>query len=161
MLTLEDNYYTSNAGPASVINADGSVGATQSEVFLKNQKIGDTPMDMFQAFTDIKIVPQLKIGVSCNYYWNYTSYVPFTNYTTPNQHPYIVPNYALWKMNAAYKFKMNGFDAELIGTVNNLLNSKVITDAEDQAGSGAVGGGNLLVDYMLARTFTTTLKIRF
>ena len=161
MLTLEDNYYTSNAGPASVINADGSVGATQSEVFLKNQKIGDTPMDMFQAFTDIKIVPQLNIGVSCKYYWNYTSYVPFTNYTTPNQHPYIVPNYALWKMNAAYKFKMNGFDAELIGTVNNLLNSKVITDAEDQAGSGAVGGGNLLVDYMLARTFTTTLKIRF
>jgi iron complex outermembrane recepter protein len=161
MLTLEDNYYTANAGPASAINSAGQVIATQSEVFLKNQKIGDTPMDMFQAFADIKIVPQLKIGISCNYYWNYTSYVPFTNYTSPNQHPYIVPDYALWRMNAAYKFKMNGFDAELVGTVNNLLNSKVIADAEDYAGNGSLAQGNLSVNYMLARTFTTTLKIRF
>ena len=161
MLTLEDNYYTANAGPASAVNSSGQVTATQPEVFLKNQKIGDTPMDMMQGFAEIKVVPQLRIGVSCNYYWNYTSYVPFTNYIHPDQKPYILPNYALWKMNAAYKFKMNGFDAELIGNVNNLLNSKIITDAEDVAGSGAIGGGNLLVDYMLARTFTTTLKIRF
>jgi iron complex outermembrane receptor protein len=161
MLTVEDNYYTANAGPASAVNSAGTVTATQSEVFLKNQKIGDTPMDMMQGFAEIKIVPQLRIGVSCNYYWNYTSYVPFTNYIHQDQKPYILPNYALWKMNAAYKFKMNGFDAELIGNVNNLLNSKVITDAEDVAGSGSMTGGNLLVDYMLSRTFTTTLKIRF
>jgi len=161
MLTLEDNYYTSNAGPASTINADGTPGVTQSEVFLKNQKIGDTPMDMFQAFTNINIVPQLKVGVTCNYYWNYTSYVPFTNYIAANQHPYVLPNYALWKMNASYKFKMAGFDAQLIGTVNNLLNSKIITDAQDTNGTGSTAGGNLLVDYMLARTFTTTLKMRF
>jgi len=164
MVTVEDNYYTANAGPASVINADGSAGPTQAKVFLKNEKIGDTPQDMMQAFAEVKVVPQLKIGISCNYYWNYTSYVPFTEYINQNQHPYTVPNYALWKMNAAYKFKMNGFDAELVGTVNNLLNSKVITDAEDYTGTGALlvnGQSNISVDYMLARTFTTTLKIRF
>ncbi|WP_461451831.1 TonB-dependent receptor [Mucilaginibacter sp.] len=161
MVTVEDNYYTANAGPASLVNSAGQVVATQSVIDLKNEKIGDTPQDMFQAFAEVKLVPQLKVGISCNYYWNYTSYVPFTNYTSPNQHPYIVPNYALWKMNAAYKFKMGGFDAQLIGTVNNLLNSKVITDAEDYAGTGSTANGNILVDYMLQRTFTTTLKIRF
>jgi len=161
MITAEDNYYTANAGPASVLNTAGQVVHTQGVVYLKNEKIGDTPQDMLQGFANITIVPQFKVGVSCNYYWNYTSYVPFTNYTTANQHPYIVPNYALWKMNASYKFKMAGFDAQLVGTVNNLLNSKVITDAQDYAGNGTLGNGNLTVDYMLARTFTTTLKMRF
>jgi len=164
MLALEDNYYTADAGPATLLNADGSVAASQSKVDLKGQKIGDTPMDMLQGFAEIKVVPQLKIGVSCNYYWDYTSYVPFTAYNNPNQHPYIVPNYALWKMNAAYKFKMNGFDAELIGTVNNLLNTKAIADAEDYSGTGALivnGQSNISVNYLLERTFTTTLKIRF
>jgi outer membrane cobalamin receptor len=161
MVTIEDNYYTSNAGPASAINSQGTVIHTQNEVFLKNEKIGDTPQDMFQAFTEIKIVPQLKVGISCNYYWNYTAYVPFTNYTAPDQKPYKIPDYALWKMNAAYRFKMAGFDAELIGNVNNLLNSKVITDAQDYLGNGTVGNGNLSVYYLLQRTFTTTLKVRF
>ena len=161
MVTVEDNYYTANAGPASVLDPQGNVVHTQNVVYLKNEKIGDTPLDMFQAFADVKIVPQLKVGISCNYYWNYTSYVPFTNYTAPDQKPYIVPNYALWKMNATYKFKMGGFDAELLGTVNNLLNTKAITDAEDYAGNGTIGNGNLSVDFMLQRSFTTTLKVRF
>jgi iron complex outermembrane receptor protein len=165
MLTLQDNYYTANAGPATVLSQNGGVIGTQKEVYLKNQKVGDSPQDMFQVFADVHIVPQLKIGVSCNYYWNYTAYVPFagpltgfsTAYSAANVHPYMIPDYALWKMNAAYKFKMAGFDAELIGTVNNLLNTKAITDAEDYSGSGTPGA----VYYMLQRTFTTTLKMRF
>src|ERR1700740_1834883 len=165
MLTLQDNYYTANAGPASVLDQTGQTVATQKEVFLKNQKVGDAPQDMFQVFADVHVVPQLKIGVSCNYYWQYTSYVPFAGpltgtssaYSAANLHPYMIPNYTLWKANAAYKFKMAGFDAELIGTVNNLLNTKAITDAEDLTGSGTPS----YVYYMLQRSFTTTLKMRF
>jgi outer membrane receptor protein involved in Fe transport len=62
-------------------------------------------------------------------------------------------------MYASYKFKMAGFDSELIGNVNNLLNSKVITDAEDPAGINNPSG--LLVDFLNQRTFTTSLKVRF
>jgi len=120
--------------------------------------------NLFQAFTDINIVPQFKIGASVNYYSNYTADVPFTDYTSEGLKPYKVPNYAIWQMNAVYKFKMAGFDAELVGTVYNLLNSKVITDAEDES-ANAVGDPTKLpsveVNFLNARTFTTALKVRF
>jgi len=166
MLSLQDNYYTSNAGPAVLLNEQGQpVGKTQKEVFLKNQKVGDAPQGTAQAFANFYVVSQLKIGVSCNYYWDNLAYVPLagplssfvSSYSSANVHPYHVPDYALWKMNATYKFKMAGFDAELIGTVNNLLDTKAITDAEDFSGTGTAG----LVYYQLGRTFTTTLKMRF
>jgi len=161
MISTENNYYTSNAGPATALNSQGQPvpGGTQPEVFLKGQKIGDTPLDLAQLFAEVNILPQVKIGARVNYYANYTSYVPFTQYLSQNQHPYIIPNYAIWNMNAVYKFKMSGFNAELVGTVSNLLNSKVITDAEDYTGKGNISA--LDVDYLLQRTFTTTLKIKF
>jgi iron complex outermembrane receptor protein len=157
--TVGDYYYTSNSGPVSVLNSQGTVIATTKAVYLKNEKIGDIPQNMFSLYTDVKIVPQLKIGARVIYYTDYTSYVPFQNYTSQNQQPYVVPNYAIWSMNATYKFKMSGFDAELIGNVNNLLNSKSIADAEDYNGTGNLSA--LQVYWMNARTFTTTLKVRF
>lgn len=157
--TVGDYYYTSNAGPVNILNNQGKVVSTVSEVYLKKEKIGDIPQNMFSAFTDIKIVPSLKVGARVVYYTDYTSYVPFQNYTSPDQHPYVVPNYAIWSMNAVYKFKMAGFDAELIGNVNNLLNSKIMTDIEDYTGKGDVS--QLEAYWLNQRTFTTTLKIRF
>jgi iron complex outermembrane receptor protein len=165
MASIQDNYYTANAGPATITDQTGKIIGTQKEIFLKNQKVGDAPQGTAQAFANFNVVSQLKIGVSCNYYWNNIAYVPFsgplssfvTAYTAANVHPYQVPNYALWKMNATFKFKMAGFDSELIGTVNNLLNTKAITDAEDYSGTGTPGA----VYYQLGRTFTTTLKMRF
>jgi iron complex outermembrane recepter protein len=157
--SIGDYHYTSNSGPVTVLNSAGAVIGTQSSVYLKGEKIGDVPQNTANAFTEISIVPQLKIGASVNYFWNYTSYVPFQNYTSPNMHPYILPNYAIWNMNAVYKFKMAGFDAELIGTVNNLLNSKIITDAEDYNGNANLAA--LQVYWLNARTFTTALKVKF
>ena len=157
--TIGDYYYTSNSGPVNVLNNLGTLLTTVKSVDLKNEKVGDIPQNMYSLFTEVKVVPQLKIGARVIYYTDYTSFVPFQNYTNPNQHPYIVPNYAIYSMYASYKFKMAGFDSELIGNVNNLLNSKVITDAEDAAGTGVVS--NVLVDWLNQRTFTTTLKVRF
>jgi iron complex outermembrane receptor protein len=159
--TIGDYYYSSNAGPATLLNEAGQpvAGKSVSEVFLKGEKIGDIPQNMFSAFTDINLTPAIKVGARVVYYTDYTSYVPFTEYLTPDQHPYIVPNYAIWSMNAVYKFKMAGFDAELIGNVNNLLNSKVLTDVEDYTGKADL---TQIEGYWLnARTFTTALKVRF
>jgi iron complex outermembrane receptor protein len=161
MASIGDYYYTKNAGPATVVNSEGQLVPkdTQPEVYLKNEKVGDVAQDLFQAFTNIYIVKSLKVGATVNYYTHYTAYVPFQNYTTVGQRPYQVPNYAIWNMNAVYQFKMAGFDAELIGTVYNLLNSKVVTDAEDYNGNNNLA--DLQVYYLNARTFTTALKIKF
>jgi iron complex outermembrane receptor protein len=161
MASIGDYHYTQNAGPATVLNSLGQPvkNGTQPEVFLKGEKVGDVAQDLFQAFTQINIVPALKVGATMNYYSHYTAYVPFQNYTTADQHPYQVPDYAIWNMNAVYKFKMAGFDAELIGTIYNLLNSHIVTDAEDYDGND--NQSQLEVYYLNSRTFTTALKIKF
>jgi len=160
MASIGDYYYTQNAGPATAY--DGSTGKALGnpvEAFVKGQKIGDIPQNLFQAFTEINIVPAFKVGATVNYYSNYTANVPYTDYTKAGLQPYKVPDYAIWQMNAVYKFKMAGFDAELIGTVNNLLNSKVITDAYDPSANATYS--TLEVNFLNARTFTTALKVRF
>ena len=158
-VSLGDYHYTSNSGPVTVFNSAGTPIATQNSVYLKGEKVGDVPQNTSFAFAEVTVVPQLRVGASVNYFWNYTSYVPFQNYTSPGLHPYILPNYAVWNMNAVYKFKMAGFDAELIGTVYNLLNSKLITDAEDYTGKADLS--QLQVYWLNARTFTTALKVKF
>jgi len=159
MASIGNYYYTQNAGPATAF--DGSTGKVlgSAEAILKGQKIGDIPQNLFQAFAEINIVPQFKVGASVNYYSNYTADVPFTDYTAVGLKPYKVPDYAIWQMNAVYKFKMAGFNAELVGTVYNLLNSKVITDAYDP--SANANYSTLEVNFLNARTFTTALKVRF
>jgi len=164
MLSIGDYYYTQNANPATAYATNGTAFTSQ-ELDLKGQKIGDIPQNLFQGFVEVNLVPQFKVGASVNYYSNYTANVPYTEYSVsasdpnPTFHPYKVPNYAIWQMNAVYKFKMAGFDSELIGTVYNLLNSKVITDATDYSAQGTYS--DIDVNFLNARTFTTALKVRF
>jgi len=159
MLSLGDYYYTKNAGPVNVYDNTHTVVSQVDEIFLKNEKVTDIAQTLAAGFAEVNVVPQLKIGVTYNYYGNYTAYVPFQNYGSAGLHPYILPNYSNWDLNGAYKFKMAGFDAELIGTVNNLLNSKYIQDAGDYNVTG--DPSKLSVYYNLERRFTTTLKVRF
>ncbi len=158
-LSLGDFYYTNNAGPVTVFNSEDKPVKTVNEVYLKGEKVGDIAQTTAAGFAEVNIVPQLKLGVIVNYYGNYTSYVPFQNYTSPNLAPYVVPNFVTWDLNGVFKFKMAGFNAELIGTVNNLLNTKYIADSEDYLGKGQASGVD--VYYGLGRRFTTGLKVKF
>jgi outer membrane receptor for ferrienterochelin and colicin len=159
MLSLGDWYYNSNAGPATAYNNQNQVVGTIKEVYLNGMKIGDAAQTTAAGFADFYIVPQFKVGVIYNYYGNYTSYVPFQNITSPDLHPYKIPDYSVWALNGVWKFKMAGFDASLIGTVNNLLNTKYISDSEDYYGKGQASGVD--VYYGLGRIFTTGLKVKF
>ena len=158
-LSIGDFHYTNDAGPVQVINANGTPFKTVDKIYLTGQKVGDVAQTTAAGNLELYLVPQLKVGVIYNYYAHYTAYVPFENFGSANLHPYILPNYSTWDMNAVYKFKMAGFDAELIGTVNNLLNTKYISDASDYGANGDVS--NLSVYYGLGRRFTTGLKVRF
>jgi iron complex outermembrane receptor protein len=160
MLSLGDWYYNSNAGPVTVFNNQHAVVATVPEVDLKGEKVGGAAQTTAAAFADFTVVPQLKIGVTWNFYGNYTSFVPFQNYTSPGIQPYKIPDFSLWSLNGVFKFKMAGFDSELIATVNNLLNTKYISDAEED---GPTFGqpSDAVVYYGLGRIFTTGLKVKF
>ena len=78
----------------------------------------------------------------------------------------MVPDYSLWSLNGVWRFKMAGFDAELIGTISNLLNTKYISDATDDGVAGPNGtvygqAAGAFVYYGLPRVFTTGLKVKF
>jgi hypothetical protein len=159
MLSLGDWYYNSDAGPVSVLNNQGAVVGNVPKVDLKGEKVGDAAQTTAAGFADFTIVKQLTLGVIYNFYGNYTSYVPFQNYTSPDLHPYKIPNYSLWSVNGVFRFKMAGFDASFIATINNLLNTKYISDSEDYSGTGQAANAD--VYYGLGRVFTTGLKVKF
>jgi iron complex outermembrane receptor protein len=160
MLSLGDWHYDSNAGPVTVYNNAHQYVGTVPIVDLKGEKVGGAAQTTAAVFADIYVVPQLKIGATWNYYGNYTSFVPFQNYNTPGIQPYKIPDFSLWSLNGVFKFKMAGFDSELIATVNNLLNTKYISDAEED-GPTFGQASDAVVYYGLGRIFTTGLKVKF
>lgn len=159
MVSLGDWYYTTNAGPATVFNSQQQAIATVSQVFLKNIKVGDAAQTTAAFSLDVDVMPQLRLGTNYNYYGNYYSSFNFVNITKPDLQPYKLPAYSTWDVNASFKFKLAGLDAVLIGNVNNLLNTKYISDAFDASASGLPQ--NLSVYYGLGRLFTTSLKVKF
>jgi iron complex outermembrane receptor protein len=160
MASLGDYHYTNNPGPVQVYDSqEKPVGQPIPKIYLDNEKIGDAPQTTASLSTDITLLPQLTVGATYNFFGNYTANVPFQDYTQANLHPYKVPDYSLLALNGVWRFKMAGFDASLIGTVTNLLNSKYISDATDNGATGLAS--NAEVYYGLGRVFTTGLKVKF
>jgi len=167
MVSVGDYYYSQNAGPASVYNSSQTLIGTVNQVLLKNQKVGDAPQTTAGFNLEVSVLPQLKLGATYNYFANYTSNFTFSNLTQANLtkygltsfHPYALPDYSLLSLNAVLKFKIAGLDGSFIGTVNNVANTKYISDALDANALGQASG--LSVYYGLGRTFTTGVKIKF
>jgi iron complex outermembrane receptor protein len=159
MFSYGDWYYTKNAGPATVFNDQHVQIATVSQVLIKGIKIGDAAQTTAAFGVDVNVLPDLKLGANYNFFGNYYSSFSYANITTPGVHPYKLPNYSTWDLNARFKFKLAGLDASLIGNVNNLLNTKFISDGFDASATGLAS--NLNVYYGLGRTFTTGIKVKF
>lgn len=159
MLSYGDWFYSKDAGPASVYDAQQRLITTVNKVYLKDVKVGDAAQTTASLSMDVQVLPQLKLGADYFYYGNYYSDFNFANATTAGLSPYKLPVYSLWNLNAALRFKIGGLDASLIGTVNNLLDTKFIADSYDAALTG--NPASALVYFGLGRTFTTSLKIKF
>jgi len=159
MLSVGDWYYTNNAGPANVYNSSQAVVSTIPLAYLKGIKVGDAAQTTASLGLDLNVTPELRIGADGLYYGNYYSRFNFANVTKAGSTPYIIPNWTTINLNAAFKFKMAGFDATFLANVMNLMNTKYIADSFDASASGLPA--NVSVYYGLGRTFTTGLKVRF
>ncbi len=167
MVSLGDWYYSKDAGPATVYNNQQKPIATVTEVLLKGLKVGDAAQTTAALNLDVNVLPELKLGANYNFFGNYTANFDFSNLNqatlTQNNatsfKPYKLPDYSTFDLNAVFKFKIAGLNASLIATVDNLLNTKYISDAFDKNALGQVSLLN--VYYGLGRTFTTGLKVKF
>lgn len=159
MFSYGDWYYTKNTGPATVFNDQHEQIGSVKAALVKGVKVGDAAQTTAAFGLDINVLPDLRLGTNYNFFGNYYSSFSFANITVPGIHPYKLPNYSTWNLNAKFKFKLAGLDASLIGNVNNLLNTKFISDGFDASATG--DPANLNVYYGLGRTFTTGIKVKF
>jgi len=158
-VSLQDNYYTNNPGPANIYNSSQAIVKTIPVSYIKNIKIGDAAQATGYLGVDIDFSSQLRLGADYLYQGNYSSRFLFANITTAGLAPFKIPDFSVVNLNGSFKFKLAGLDAALIANVMNLMNTKYISDSLDASATGQAG--NVSVYYGLGRTFTTGLKIKF
>jgi len=103
------------------------------------------------------------LGLDANYfgrnyaYFNVASVGSSLNSITFAQ-PWRIPDATIFDLNMSFRFKIGGFDATLIGNIDNLLNADYITDATDGVNHDWETSP---VFYGFGRTFSTSLKVKF
>jgi len=161
-LSVGNWYYTKDSGPAVAYDDQNNVvaGSSVNSIAIKNLKVGDQPQTQGHIGLDIDVLPDLRVGSDYFFNGNYTSdYITGLTSIKAGFKPWKIPNYNTVDLNASFKFKLAGLDASLNGNVNNLLNAVYISDASDFS---ATGNPNMILGYYgYARTFSTSLKIKF
>ncbi len=197
MLSIGDYYYTSNTGAVQVTSETGNTSTTIPSLLLKGLKIGDpgsgvtggpsagSAQTTAGGTLDVKVLSRVTLGAQYLYYSHYyAAYNPSkissaNGFSQGEFQPYDIPNFGTLDLDAVFRFKMAGFDAEFIGNVYNVLGTKYISDAYEstptpglstlQRLAGKPGnstGGQptaptIGVNYGAPRFYVTTLKIKF
>lgn len=167
MLSVGDWHYTKNTGPVSVYTDANAFVATVASTLVKGIKVGDAAQTTAALGTDIDVVPSVRLGANAYYYSNYTANFTFSNltpalltqYGTDAFTPYKIPSYMLLNLNAVFRFKIAGLDGSFLANVNNVLNTKYLSDVLDANATGRAE--STAVFYGLGRTFTTGIRVRF
>ncbi len=175
MLSIGDYHYTKNTSSGQITSDNGTTTAVP-ELYLKGLKVGEPGTSATSAQTtaggsvDVRVLSKVTIGADYLFYGKYyASYDP-TKITFTGYVPYQIPNFSTLDMNAVYRFKMAGFNAEFVANVFNILNTKYLGDAYDSAPTAAASTitanfanrtNNLGVFYGAGRFYETTLRIKF
>ena len=147
------------------VDATGTVTTTPAEVVvnLKGIHVGNSAQTTAALGLNYEIVKDFNIGLDGNYYGrNYSNFNISSTGTslapTTFAQPWRIPDAFTFDLSANYHFKLGGYDASLIGNVENLFDAEYISDATD--GSDHTWK-TATVFYGFGRTWSTTLKIRF
>jgi outer membrane cobalamin receptor len=168
MFSLGDWVWTNNpSGYAynnqmQAVDAAGNVVEAGSENhfqitrYTKGVHVGNSAQMTAALGASYKFFNAFKIGVNANYYdRNYANYsTSATTFSEPWKIPYAISLDAF----ASYNFKIGPFNASINATVNNLLNERYVTDADD---GGSHDWDTATVFYAFGRTASLTLKIKF
>lgn len=163
-LSVGDWTYTNNIGPVQLFDETNKAVGTPSYYNLKGLKVGDQAQTTFGLNLDVNLTSDFKIGGNWNYYGNYYSDFSYSSAATSSAtavplNTWKIPDANLFDLNAVFKFKFAGLNSELIGNMNNVFNTKYISDALDSSNKGVASSA--VVFYGIGRTITTTLKIKF
>lgn len=148
--------------------AVGGADHAMSIMNLKGIHVGNSAQVTAALGVNYEFMKGLRFGIDGNYFGkNYSNFdISLTDIssTKPQEFvdPWRIPDAFVFDMNMNYKFKIGTLDAIFSANVQNLLNERYITDAQD---NGAKTGGHdwqdATVFYGFGRTWSSSLKINF
>jgi hypothetical protein len=136
-------------------------------VFVKDVPVGDAAQTSFGLGFEYEFLPQANIRADYNYYDRlFADFDPNDRNSADVPNPWEVPAYGLVDAGLTYGFDLGGMDATFIANVNNLFDTRYISDAQDVVEEDPQG--NLYSDHTTAqvwygfgRTYTVGAKIKF
>jgi len=142
-----------------VLNSNGSPRTT--DIYLKGIPVGRSAQTTSALGIRTNFSESTSLSFDFNYYDRYYSDFNLqarNTEATLDTKPWQVPSYFLSDVILSHKFKFGGFDARVIGRVNNLFNEEFINRSNDGATSSA---SDALVFFGQGRTFSISTRINF
>ena len=122
------------------------------DLYIEDLKVGGSAQNTFAFGADYEAIEGTFIRLNFNYFDElYTNFDPNTRNNPELGQSWEVPAYSLLDFGVTHDFEFGGFDATLMGNINNLLDTEYIAVARD-SGQYFYGFG---------RTFNVGAKIKF
>ncbi|MFZ4456767.1 MAG: TonB-dependent receptor [Bacteroidales bacterium] len=133
------------------------------DVNLKDIRVGNAAQWTAAIGLDYELLKDFKLGLDGNYFGKNFSYFNISSVgsdlsTSTYSQPWQIPDAFTFDLNCLYHFKMNGFNASLVGNIHNLLDASYIADATDGANHDYLTSS---VFYGFGRTWSVSLKVKF
>ena len=133
----------------------------QATVYAKDLHVGDAAQTTASISVDYEVFKNFKVGATLNHFSDLYASFDIENRTSESQEgvdAWELPSYQVVDSYIRYKFKLAGFDASLVGNVDNLLDVEYIADAIDGTNHDVMSSP---VFYGFGRTWSIGLKVKF
>lgn len=134
---------------------------TRVNINIDGIHVGNSAQTTAAVGLKYEMLKGFKVGIDCNYFGrNYANFnISLSDYKDITYaQPWKMPDATTFDLNMSYRFKLNTFDATLIGNVNNLFDTEYIADATDGSDHS---WKTAQVFYGFGRTYSVSLKLKF
>ncbi|MBA4240643.1 MAG: hypothetical protein C0448_07950 [Sphingobacteriaceae bacterium] len=161
LLSIGDWKYVSG-GIITIVSEDGAF-VDEIDYDAKNVHVGDAAQT--QLGGAIRFMPFKGLYIKPRYTYFGRNYANFlaTDLQDDNKgkESWKMPSYGLFDLNAGYEIPFGAFKVNIYGTVNNVLNTLYISDAQNNGGAGNFDATSATVFFGVGRTFIIGTKLTF
>ncbi len=151
MASIGDWRWQDDVTGVQLFNDEQELVATV-DLYIEDLKVGGSAQNTFALGVDYETIEGTFVRLDFNYFDElYTNFDPNTRNNPELGQSWEVPAYSLVDFGVTHDFEFGGFDATLMGNINNLLDTEYIAVARD-SGQYFYGFG---------RTFNVGAKIKF
>jgi iron complex outermembrane receptor protein len=157
MASLGDWRWANNVLDVKIFNENNEEIA-EVDLFIKDLHVGNAAQTTMALGLNYELTPETTFTIDSNHFADlYADFDP-SDRGEVGPDAWKVPAFTLFDTAIRHTFKFGGFDASIIGRVNNVFDTVYISDANDR---GASTAAEALVYYGAGRTFSVGAKIKF